>query len=446
MPYRHRRDCPICGKPRLLSLSHHLSQVHGLSSGERTPWLKRAVVSRQLVRLKPHQDYQDEIVSPMELPEYRQLIPPRQCPLNMVSWWEPYPEFQFQHPFSMMVVGPTQSGKTCFVQQLLTSQRIAYPNKKPVKVYWFYNQWQPIYDEIQRLLNKKIRFVPGLPELTDDLSNIRSIHNNILVFDDLMAEAKDSPVISKLFTQGRHRNASVILLLQNLFPKGKFNTDISRNALYKVLFRSPGDRKQIDIMAEQTFAKDRPQFMKAYSRETKKPFGYIVLDNHPRTESDRQVVADVFGECKSCPCDSTLPAVDVSEEKRVSESAVKKRKSDSVGESRVKKRKSDSVDNYQVKKTPAKKRKPTIRQPPLYQAWESFPEEEEEEEEEEASEEIDHSEHGWSNTGEEDELHSEDESSDENFYNYKKKWSYPSYLNQLASRCPPTGYSFRSKY
>jgi hypothetical protein len=41
-----------------------------------------------------------------------------------------------------------------------------------------------------------------------------------------MAEATDSPVVSRLFTQGRHRNASVILLLQNMFPKGKFNTDI----------------------------------------------------------------------------------------------------------------------------------------------------------------------------------------------------------------------------
>ena len=84
----------------------------------------------------------------------------------------------------MMVVGPSQSGKTCFVQQLLTSQRIAYPEKKPFKVYWFYNQWQPIYDEIQRQLNKKIQFVQGLPELKDDLSNINPARNNILVFDD----------------------------------------------------------------------------------------------------------------------------------------------------------------------------------------------------------------------------------------------------------------------
>ena len=35
-----------------------------------------------------------------------------------------------------------------------------------------------------------------------------------------MAEATDSPVLFRLFTQGRHRNASVILLLQNMFPKG----------------------------------------------------------------------------------------------------------------------------------------------------------------------------------------------------------------------------------
>jgi hypothetical protein len=52
-----------------------------------------------------------------------------------------------------------------------------------------------------------------------------------------MAEATDSPVVSRLFTQGRHRNASVILLLQNMFPKGKF-----------ALFRSPSDRKQIGIV------------------------------------------------------------------------------------------------------------------------------------------------------------------------------------------------------
>ena len=82
------------------------------------------------------------------------------------------------------------------------------------------------------------------------MSEINPRYNNIIIPDDLMAEATDSPVASRLFTQGRHRNASVILLLQNMFPKGKYNTDISRNAQHLALFRSRSDRKQIGIIAE----------------------------------------------------------------------------------------------------------------------------------------------------------------------------------------------------
>ena len=84
-----------------------------------------------------------------------------------------------------------------------------------------------------------MRFERGVPKLSEDLCEINPRYNNIIILDDLMAEATDSPVVSRLFTQGRHRNASVILLLQNMFPKGKYNTDISRNAQYLALFRSP---------------------------------------------------------------------------------------------------------------------------------------------------------------------------------------------------------------
>lgn len=123
-----------------------------------------------------------------------------------------------------------------------------------------------------------------------------------------MDEAVNSSVISQLFTRGRHRNLSVILLLQNMFPKGIFNTNISRNAQYMVLFRSPSDRKQMDIVAERIFATNRPNFMRAYAKETEKPFGYIILDNHPRTTSQKQVVADVFGDCYAYPHITSSPS------------------------------------------------------------------------------------------------------------------------------------------
>ena len=108
---------------------------------------------------------------------------------------------------------------------------------------------------MQSSIGKEIQFFRGLPEFKEDLREIDPKFNNVLVFDDLMAQATDSPLVSLLFTQGRHRNASVILLLQNMFPKGKFNTDTSRNAQYMALFRSPSDRKQIGIIAERMFDK-----------------------------------------------------------------------------------------------------------------------------------------------------------------------------------------------
>ena len=111
---------------------------------------------------------------------------------------------------------------------------------------------------MQSSIRKEIQFFRGPPEFTEDLREIDPKFNNVLVFDDLMAQATDCPLVSLLFTQDRHRNASVILLLQNMFAKGKFNTDISWNAKYMALFRSPSGRKQIGIIAERMFDKNRP--------------------------------------------------------------------------------------------------------------------------------------------------------------------------------------------
>ena len=136
-----------------------------------------------------------------------------------------------------------------------------------------------------------------MPELFKNLCEINARCNIIIIPDDLMAEATDSPVVSRLLTQGRYRNASVILLLQNMFPKGKYNTDISRNAQYLALFRSRSDRKQIGIIGEGMLDKNRIHFMNAYYKKTEKPFGYLLVDNKPSTPANKQILADLFGEC-----------------------------------------------------------------------------------------------------------------------------------------------------
>lgn len=207
------------------------------------------------------------------------------------------------------MVGPTQCGKTFLVENLLNTNRIQYPSKKPRGIWWYYNQWQDRYEAMQSTLGRGIQFFQGLPDSGDDLREINPKFNNILEFDDLMSQATESPMISLLFTQGRHRNSRVILLLQNMFPKGKFNTDTSQNTQYMALFRSPSDRKQIGIMAGRMFDKNSSLFMAAYAKETERPFGYILVDNstRPDTTSDKQVLSDIFGSCHCYPTLTNKP-------------------------------------------------------------------------------------------------------------------------------------------
>ena len=124
---------------------------------------------------------------------------------------------------------------------------------------------------MKRMYGSEISFVYGILEFSDDLREIDTNYNNLTILDDLMIEAKKSPIVARLFTQGRHRNASTVLLLQNMFPEGKYNTDISRNAQYIALFRSPSNRKQIGIVGERIFDKHRDRFITAYSEVTREP-------------------------------------------------------------------------------------------------------------------------------------------------------------------------------
>ena len=192
------------------------------------------------------------------------------------------------------MVGSTQSEKTYFVKQILTGDRILYEAKKPRRISWYYSQWQDEYEALKTKLGKEIQFFRGHPDFHDDLRDIDPKYNNVLIFDDLMSEAIQSPIFSRLLTQGRHRNASIILLLQKMFPKGKFNTNISGNVQYMALFRSPSDRKQIGIIAERMFDKNRQRFMAAYYRETEKPYSYIFVDNRPNTPENRQVLSGLW--------------------------------------------------------------------------------------------------------------------------------------------------------
>ena len=105
----------------------------------------------------------------------------------------------------MMVVGPSMSGKSYFVKELLERDRIEYDyHRKRPTIHWFYGQYQDMFKDMNRSLGHDIYIREGLPMFQLDLSDIDPKYNNIIVLDDLMDLTVDSLIISIMFTQGRH--------------------------------------------------------------------------------------------------------------------------------------------------------------------------------------------------------------------------------------------------
>ena len=108
-----------------------------------------------------------------------------------------------------------------------------------------------------------------LPEKTSDCGSL-------CISDDVINEVSSNSMVSKLFTHGRsHLGCSLVLMLQNIFPKSTQNRTISINAQYQVLFCNPRDSLQISVFACQLCPRNSKDFLKVYKRATQRLYGYL---------------------------------------------------------------------------------------------------------------------------------------------------------------------------
>ena len=197
--------------------------------------------------------------------------------------------FVFKHPFSMIVSGPTRSGKTQWVTRLLLD-KVKRIQPTPNSIFYCYTHWQPKYDVLQSTFPNEIRFHKGLP--TSILIN--QLQDAIVVLDDLMDLAMQDKMLMGVFTEGsHHKNISVIYIVQNLYHQGRNNRSINLNSQYLVLFKNPRDVLQIQTLARQMYAHNWKDFVQYFKDETSKPYGHIIIDLFPNTpENERIVRAD----------------------------------------------------------------------------------------------------------------------------------------------------------
>lgn len=202
-----------------------------------------------------------------------------------------YTQTSFSHPTTILVSGPTGCGKTRFVCNVLHDRLIT---PFPDRIIWVYAEWQNEYD----ILKQEFSNIEFKDEYSDELyQTISPKEKNLIVLDDQMSETSDSKSLVNLFTKGsHHRNLSIIYLVQNLFFQGKSSRTISLNSHYIVVFRNPRDVTQFRTLANQIMCQNSGWLMQAYLDATSVPYGYIVIDNHPRSDPAYRFRTRIFRE------------------------------------------------------------------------------------------------------------------------------------------------------
>ena len=113
--------------------------------------------------------------------------------------------FRFSSPTTAIICGPSRSGKTSFVFNVL--DKVDKMFQEPVqKTYYFYSVWQDMFERNQY---KDIAFIQGLPD-PKKISEISDTGHKLLIIDDLQMTALNDVFIANLFSrESHHRNLTV---------------------------------------------------------------------------------------------------------------------------------------------------------------------------------------------------------------------------------------------
>jgi len=204
---------------------------------------------------------------------------------------------RIKQPFNLLISGPSKSGKTTFVADLLNVSDDMFM-KKPDIVILYYATNQPIYHEMYKsgAINEMINFSDAEPQYQDIYEKVLPFKNkngSLIIFDDTLSDIK--PGFEKIFqVLGHHTNCSLIYLSQNLFHDSKTFRNLSLQLDYIILMRNQRNASQIRSLAMQLCPDDINLITSAYYDATKLPFGYLMIDCASNSRSELSLRSRIF--------------------------------------------------------------------------------------------------------------------------------------------------------
>lgn len=207
--------------------------------------------------------------------------------------------FQFSVPTSIIVQGPSFSGKTSLLIKLIKNQREIF-DKSFSRIVYCYAIWS---DELADQLSdvKNLEFHKGLPfDLVQTIEEKKDNDNILFVVDDLQIESstkKGAELMQSLFIRMRHLNISVIYTVHNLYQDSKFSLIIRRNAQAIIVLNATNSQQVMKKLSCQIFDGDKCSTFLPLAFQTLKKltnYPYIVLNIRPGISKDLTVISNIF--------------------------------------------------------------------------------------------------------------------------------------------------------
>ena len=199
-------------------------------------------------------------------------------------------DLTLKHPSRIIIYGPSGSGKSTFIEKLLYFM---------LEMFGFYFE-NIIYCSGQAFPNFEsvhgIRLIKSMNIDKELLETIDPEKKNLIIIDDNMHNVVNDILISDIFTKlSNHKNITVVLILQNLFPKSKYMRDISTNSTYIVLMSNPRENLQVKTLSSQVDSANSSYLLECYNDATaNKPFSYLFVDFNQSTPPEMRVRTNIF--------------------------------------------------------------------------------------------------------------------------------------------------------
>ena len=193
------------------------------------------------------------------------------------------------HPYRILVIGGSVSGKTNALLNLINNQ----PDIDKIYLYAkdpYEKKYQYLINKLEKVglnhFNDPKAFMEYSNDMKDVYKNIEDYNpikkrKILIIFDDMIADMinnnnnKLNPIVTELFIRGRKFNISIIFITQSYFKDPK---DLRLNSTHFFTMKIPNKRELQQIALNHSSDIDFKDFMNIYKKYTKEPYSFLVND------------------------------------------------------------------------------------------------------------------------------------------------------------------------